>query len=185
MALGENYHSGRMTCYPEVMWHVARRFVDVQEGGFEGPENGPKQRRINNRLLSYRPKSKNGSRILAGGQGPAQLQPLRRSDSVIGSRERRMCLINSCFGSFCERKQIRMAFFSSPKGSSPGLPAPWRGPARDPRSRKGSFLRMNVWPTDVKVRAARPLGINEERREFPPRSDVSRMPSFCHSAPRA
>jgi len=23
----------------------------VQEGGFEGPENGPKQRRINNRLL--------------------------------------------------------------------------------------------------------------------------------------
>jgi len=27
----------------------------VQEGGFEGPENGPKQRRINNRLLSYRP----------------------------------------------------------------------------------------------------------------------------------
>ena len=31
----------------------------VQEGGFEGPENGPKQRRINNRLLSYRPKSKN------------------------------------------------------------------------------------------------------------------------------
>src|SRR5260370_42608932 len=29
--------------------------VCVQEGGFEGPENGPKQRRINNRLLSYRP----------------------------------------------------------------------------------------------------------------------------------
>jgi hypothetical protein len=27
----------------------------VQEGGFEGPENGPKQRRIYNRLLSYRP----------------------------------------------------------------------------------------------------------------------------------
>jgi hypothetical protein len=27
----------------------------VQEGGFEGPEYGPKQRRINNRLLSYRP----------------------------------------------------------------------------------------------------------------------------------
>jgi hypothetical protein len=27
----------------------------VQEGRFEGPENGPKQRRINNRLLSYRP----------------------------------------------------------------------------------------------------------------------------------
>src|SRR5258708_5820558 len=27
----------------------------VQEGGFEGPEIGPKQRRINNRLLSYRP----------------------------------------------------------------------------------------------------------------------------------
>jgi hypothetical protein len=27
----------------------------VQEGGFEGPENGTKQRRINNRLLSYRP----------------------------------------------------------------------------------------------------------------------------------
>jgi hypothetical protein len=30
----------------------------VQEGGFEGPENGPKQRRINNRLLSYRPNGK-------------------------------------------------------------------------------------------------------------------------------
>src|SRR5882762_3123530 len=43
--------------------------VCVQEGGFEGPENGPKQRRINNRLLSYRPKSKNNSKILAGGQG--------------------------------------------------------------------------------------------------------------------
>ena len=27
----------------------------VQERSFEGPENGPKQRRINNRLLSYRP----------------------------------------------------------------------------------------------------------------------------------
>ena len=27
----------------------------VQEGGFEGPENGLMQRRINNRLLSYRP----------------------------------------------------------------------------------------------------------------------------------
>src|SRR6266481_7051775 len=27
----------------------------VQECGFEGPEIGPKQRRINNRLLGYRP----------------------------------------------------------------------------------------------------------------------------------
>jgi len=26
----------------------------VQEGGFEGPEIGPKQRRLNNRLLGYR-----------------------------------------------------------------------------------------------------------------------------------
>lgn len=32
----------------------------VQEGGFEGPENGPKQRRINNRLLSYRPHDREG-----------------------------------------------------------------------------------------------------------------------------
>ena len=39
----------------------------VQEGGFEGPENGPKQRRINNRLLSYRPKSKDNFEILTGG----------------------------------------------------------------------------------------------------------------------
>jgi len=31
------------------------RTTCVQEGGFEGPENGPKQRRINNRLLGYRP----------------------------------------------------------------------------------------------------------------------------------
>ncbi|HMH79310.1 MAG TPA: hypothetical protein VK514_03760, partial [Candidatus Acidoferrum sp.] len=30
----------------------------VQEGGFEGPEIGPKQRRINNRLLGYRPIAK-------------------------------------------------------------------------------------------------------------------------------
>src|SRR5260370_32846964 len=51
----------------------------VQEGGFEGPENGPKQRRINNRLLSYRPKSKNDFRILAGERGVAQLQPLART----------------------------------------------------------------------------------------------------------
>src|ERR1700693_1275952 len=50
----------------------------VQEGGFEGPENGPKQRRINNRLLSYRPKSRNNLKILAGERGPAQLQPLGR-----------------------------------------------------------------------------------------------------------
>jgi hypothetical protein len=107
------------------------------------------------------------------------------SDSVIGSRERRMCLINSCFGSFCERKQIRMAFFSSPQRLLAGPSGPVAGSRESPRSRKGSFLRMNVWPTDVKVRAARPLGINEERREFPPRSDVSRMPSFCRSAPRA
>ena len=34
----------------------------VQEGGFEGPENGPKQRRINNRLLSYRPQPRGGNR---------------------------------------------------------------------------------------------------------------------------
>src|SRR5438874_1191322 len=33
----------------------------VQEGGFEGPENGPKQRRINNRLLSYRPQHRGGT----------------------------------------------------------------------------------------------------------------------------
>src|SRR5436189_5676904 len=52
-----------MTGNPEVMWHVPRGerlcTTCVQEGGFEGPKNGPKQRRINNRLLSYRPKSKN------------------------------------------------------------------------------------------------------------------------------
>src|SRR5260370_436443 len=35
--------------------------VCVQEGGFEGPENGPKQRRINNRLLSYRPQHRRGN----------------------------------------------------------------------------------------------------------------------------
>ena len=35
--------------------------VCVQEGGFEGPENGPKQRRINNRLLSYRPQHRSGT----------------------------------------------------------------------------------------------------------------------------
>src|SRR6266699_3117698 len=35
--------------------------VCVQEGGFEGPENGPKQRRINNRLLSYRPQHRRGT----------------------------------------------------------------------------------------------------------------------------
>src|SRR3984893_8038140 len=33
----------------------------VQEGGFEGPENGSKQRRINNRLLSYRPQHRRGN----------------------------------------------------------------------------------------------------------------------------
>src|SRR6266446_3132673 len=44
----------------------------VQEGGSEGPENGPKQRRINNRLLSYRPKPKNNFKILAGERGPAR-----------------------------------------------------------------------------------------------------------------
>jgi len=33
----------------------------VQEGGFEGPEIGPKQRRINNRLLSYRPQHRGGT----------------------------------------------------------------------------------------------------------------------------
>src|SRR6266404_254824 len=33
----------------------------VQEGEFEGPENGPKQRRINNRLLSYRPQHRGGT----------------------------------------------------------------------------------------------------------------------------
>jgi len=51
----------------------------VQEGGLEGPENGPKQRRINNRLLSYRPKSRNNFKILAGGRYPAQLQAGRRT----------------------------------------------------------------------------------------------------------
>jgi len=35
--------------------------VCVQEGGFEGPENGPKQRRINNRLLSYGPQHRGGT----------------------------------------------------------------------------------------------------------------------------
>src|SRR5467141_5284149 len=50
---------------PEVMWHVPRGgdlcTSCVQEGGFEGPENGPKQRRINNRLLSYRPQHRGGT----------------------------------------------------------------------------------------------------------------------------
>src|ERR1700757_3430547 len=46
------------------MWHVPRGDLCtscVQEGGFEGPENGPKQRRINNRLLSYRPQHRGGT----------------------------------------------------------------------------------------------------------------------------
>ena len=50
--------SGRITGNSEVMWRVPLGdfvYNCVQEGEFEGPENGPKQRRINNRLLSYRP----------------------------------------------------------------------------------------------------------------------------------
>src|SRR5690242_8463947 len=46
------------------MWHVPRGDLCtscLQEGGFEGPENGPKQRRINNRLLSYRPRHRRGN----------------------------------------------------------------------------------------------------------------------------
>ena len=37
------------------------RTTCVQEGRFEGPENGPKQPRINNRLLSYRPQHRGGT----------------------------------------------------------------------------------------------------------------------------
>src|SRR5438046_6847543 len=56
--------SERFKCNPEVMWHVPRKRLCttcVQEGGFEGPKNGPKQRRINNRLLSYRPQHRGGT----------------------------------------------------------------------------------------------------------------------------
>src|SRR6266436_6517280 len=54
----------RMTGNSKVMWRVL--LSDwctgcVQESGFEGPEKGPKQRRINNRLLSYRPQHRRGN----------------------------------------------------------------------------------------------------------------------------
>src|SRR5882762_170691 len=48
----------------------------VQEGGFEGPEKGIKQRRINKRLLSYRPKSGNNVKIPAGEGRLAELHSL-------------------------------------------------------------------------------------------------------------
>src|SRR5438093_3119006 len=53
-----------MTGQPRSNVHVPRKRLCtscVQEGGFEGPENGPKQRRINNRLLSYRPQHRSGT----------------------------------------------------------------------------------------------------------------------------
>jgi len=54
----------RVTANSEVTWRVPRGDLCttcVQEGGFDGPENGPKQRRINNRLLSYRPQHRGGT----------------------------------------------------------------------------------------------------------------------------
>lgn len=45
-----SFLSADLKCIPHTLCTTC-----VQEGGFEGPENGPKQRRINNRLLSYRP----------------------------------------------------------------------------------------------------------------------------------
>src|SRR5690242_382131 len=54
--------SSWITSNPEVMWHVHSIVYKLCiKGGFEGLENGPKQRRINNRLLSYRPKSRNNN----------------------------------------------------------------------------------------------------------------------------
>src|SRR5439155_19767252 len=53
-----------MTGQPRSNVHVPRKRLCtscVHEGGFEGPENGPKQRRINNRLLSYRPQHRRGN----------------------------------------------------------------------------------------------------------------------------
>src|SRR5205809_4947427 len=53
-----------MTGQPRSNVHVPRKRLCtscVHEGGFEGPENGPKQRRINNRLLSYRPQHRGGT----------------------------------------------------------------------------------------------------------------------------
>src|SRR5437867_12482396 len=53
-----------MTWQPRSNVHVPHKRLCtscVHEGGFEGPENGPKQRRINNRLLSYRPQHRRGN----------------------------------------------------------------------------------------------------------------------------
>src|SRR5437660_8077936 len=53
-----------MTGQPRSNVHVPRKRLCtscVHEGGFERPENGPKQRRINNRLLSYRPQHRGGT----------------------------------------------------------------------------------------------------------------------------
>ena len=80
-----------------------------------------------------------------------------------------MRLINSCFGSFGDRKQIRMAFFSSLRGLlavSSGATARSR---ERPPSMKGWFLRMNEWPTDAKVRVALPLEISAGWHVFPQR----------------
>jgi len=73
---------GRVTGNPEVMWHVPRGGDCVQlvykKAGLKGLKMDLSKRRINNRLLSYRPKSKNNLRILAGERGPVQLRPHRR-----------------------------------------------------------------------------------------------------------
>jgi hypothetical protein len=53
----------------------ANLYICVQEGGFAGPEIGPKQRRIKNRLLSYRPNVKNNLEVLSGRVLTAQRIP--------------------------------------------------------------------------------------------------------------
>src|ERR1700682_6281651 len=45
--------AAHLRCVPICVQHFCT--TCVQEGGLEGSENGPKQRRINNSLLSYRP----------------------------------------------------------------------------------------------------------------------------------
>ena len=94
----------------------------VQEGGFEGPEIGPMQRRINNRLLSYRPQHRG--------------EPLTTT-SLYGSLARFAIVRNLRFGT---RQQLLRCIYHA---RSPNHSSVHRG-MYSPRSVKMQWQRWKV-----------------------------------------
>src|SRR6267378_3135044 len=85
------------------------------------------------------------------------------SDSVMGARGARMCLITCGFGGLCDAKEIRMAFSCLPGAPRRNFQPRGEIP-RDTPFYEGSVLKNKSVADRCEVKVARSLGISEGRR---------------------